>query len=125
MNVYLYLLAESIGERTLTALKDSVLGMVVVFAALIILWGTAELLHVCVSAGTRKKAARQSGPDADRSGAAPDTPSVPENENPAGDDAAVVAAITAAIALMTGEPAGSFKVVSFRRAEPHTGWNRG
>ncbi len=120
MNIYILAeTTESIGERALTALKDSALGMVVVFAALIILWGAVELLHVCVAAATKKKAARVQDAPAEDTSAAPDAAT-----QSAQDDAAIVAAITAAIALVTEEPVGSFRVVSFKRADAGSAWNK-
>lgn len=109
----------SIGERISTALSDSLLGMVVVFSALIILWVVIELFHSIVSKVTEKSKKKE-----EASGAAPvqeiPAEAVPEEE----DEAAIVAAITAAISVMTEAPVGSFRVVSFKRAESNAHWNR-
>lgn len=120
---HIYLLEESVGERALTALKDSLLGMGVVFAALIILWGAVELLHVCVSAAEKKKKSADLPENAPETAQTLPSPAA-DSPVPAEDEAAIVAAITAAIALATEEPVGSFRVVSFKRSEPHAGWNR-
>lgn len=109
----------SIGERVSTALTDSLLGMVVVFAALIILWVVIEIFHVCISKATGKSKKKDETSEAV---SAPEVPAEAATEEE--DEAAIVAAITAAISVMTEAPAGSFRVVSFKRAESNAHWNR-
>lgn len=110
--------AETLGERAMTALKDSILGMVVIFAALGIIWAAIEIMHAIVAAVTKKKS-KQSAPAEE---AAPAVPEVTEDEGE--DEAAVVAAITAALSVMLDQPVGSFRVVSFKRTGSNANWNR-
>lgn len=107
------------GERLSTALIDSLLGMVIVFSALIILWLVIELFHKCVSAASRSSEKKKAAESLPAETVEPIAEPVEET-----DEAAVVAAITAAISVMTEAPVGSFRVVSFKRSGSNAHWNR-
>ena len=98
-----------IAEALPYGLKTAVLGMGVIFAALIILLIVLSLFKVIFykPVGGEKKEAPVAAP-------AP-APVVPAPTAASSDDAELVAAITAAIACMTNKPATSFRVVSFKR----------
>ena len=83
------------------------IGMSVVFAVLLLLWGALELFHLVVSTIEKK---RTKAP-------APKPATVPAVETAASDDESeLVAVMAAAIAAASEEnPEGSFRVVSFRR----------
>ena len=83
------------------------IGMSVVFAVLLLLWGALELFHLVVSTIEKK---RTKAP-------APKPAAVPAVEVAASDDESeLVAVMAAAIAAASEEnPEGSFRVVSFRR----------
>lgn len=85
------------------------IGMSVVFAVLLILWGSLELFHLIVTklpAAVEKKRKKNAVPAPAETVAA----NIPDDESE------IVAVIAAAIAAANEEnPAGSFRVVSFRR----------
>ena len=86
------------------------IGMSVVFSVLLILWGSLELFHLAVTkipAALEKK--RKTEVPAQTEAAV--TKPVPEE-----DEGELIAVFAAAIAAASEEdPAGSFRVVSFRR----------
>ena len=110
----------TLGGRTLEALKDTFIGMLVVFVALSILWLVIEIFHRCVAAFSKKedKAENKSDKPAD------EIKTVEIIEDSSDDDGAIVAAITAAISAYTDAPAGSFRVVSFRKTQNNAHWNK-
>ena len=84
------------------------IGMSVVFSVLLILWGALELFHLIVTkapTALEKKRAKKAEPTpADAAGTVFD------------DESELIAVFAAAIAAASEEnPAGSFRVVSFRR----------
>ena len=87
------------------------IGMSVVFAVLLILWGSLELFHLAVTklpAAMEKKRAKTE-PAPEIADAVPET--VPDE-----DETELIAVFAAAIAAASEDnPAGSFRVVSFRR----------
>ena len=99
------------GERASEAGTVSLLGMLAIFGVLAILWGAIELFHLCISAAGKKKAKKQNQ-------AEQPTPAEVSPTEPATDDGALVAAITAAIAAARTEEGNTtgFRVVSFRRS---------
>jgi sodium pump decarboxylase gamma subunit len=113
-------IADSLGERALTALKDSLLGMCVVFAALIILWAVIEIFHACVVAFSKKKKSESQVENEP----APVLVSENEEVETNSEEEAVVAAITAALSVVLEQPVGSFRVVSFKRSPQNAHWNR-
>ena len=98
---------ESVGEKFAYGGQMLLIGMSVVFSVLLILWGALELFHVVVTklpAAIEKKREKKTAPAHEIA--------VTGDE----DDEEVVAVIAAAIAAASEEnPAGSFRVVSFRR----------
>lgn len=122
MNTF-YILADEVNKdlagRTVEALQDTLIGMLVVFLALSILWAVIEIFHAIVSKATGKKSTTADSAEAQT---ALETP-VPV-EPTAGDDAAIVAAITAAISACIDAPVGSFRVVSFKRSGSNAHWNK-
>ena len=108
------------GERATTSGIVSLQGMLTIFLVLSILWATIEIMHRII----HKKPAQEDKP---KKAAAP----VKAEENPdaavvaaiaaalaaSEDDGATVAAITAAITAMRAEQGcdGAFRVVSFKR----------
>lgn len=93
-----------IGERMAIGLEVLVIGLLTVFSVLIVLWGVLELFRVVFYRGDKSK---EKAP-------APETETVPETAS-AQDDAAIVAAITAAVAAYTGKSESSLRVVRFTR----------
>ena len=110
----------TLGERLVKGLQTLGLGMAIVFAVLIIIWGACELLHIAVHGTGKKKEA--AAPIA----AAP-TPAVSTAPAPtATDDSELIAVITAAVAAVLDQPTTSFRVVSFRRSgDKGHAWNAG
>ncbi len=99
------------GERAGEAGIVSLLGMGAIFGVLALLWGAIELFHVCVSAVEKKKAKKQAPIEQPE-------PAPAQPEEPASDDGALIAAITAAITAARAEEGNTtgFRVVSFRRS---------
>ena len=87
------------------------IGMSVVFSVLLILWGSLELFHLIVTklpAALEKKRKAKAEAEVEVVEAAQAAPGEDESE--------LVAVFAAAIAAASEEdPAGSFRVVSFRR----------
>lgn len=83
------------------------IGMSVVFAVLLLLWGALELFHLIVATIEGKRTKTEE----------PAPAPVPASENGSPDDESeLVAVMAAAIAAASEEnPEGSFRVVSFRR----------
>ena len=100
---------ESVGDKFAYGGQMLLIGMSVVFSVLLILWGALELFHLIVTklpAALEKKRAKQTE--------VPTETVAPIVEND--DESETVAVIAAAIAAASEEnPAGSFRVVSFRR----------
>ena len=97
--------ALSFSERAGEALEVSFLGMATIFAVLAIIWGVLELFRL-VFAPSPKKEKEVKKIDA------------PVQSAPAlvkSNDEEIVAAIMAAISVVTDKPVSSFRVVSFRK----------
>ena len=111
-------------ERLAYALRMLVVGLGMVFVVLAILWGVLALSHVLLTkkpdASTKKEAPAPAPAPAPQS-APVATPAASST------DGALIAVITAAIQAAMEEqgtlPAGGFRVVSFRQASGHRGWN--
>lgn len=112
----------SFSERVATGLGNLVLGMLVVFAVLTVLWLVLEFVGR-LFANADKKAAAKKAEEAAKNPAPAPAPAVAEEED---NEEEIVAAITAAVALMleaeNGE-APAFKVVSFRKTYSKQSWN--
>ncbi len=111
----------ALGERTLEALKDTFIGMLVVFAALSILWLVIEIFHRCVVGFSKKESSTENKSDKP---AEEIIKPAEITETSSDDDGAIIAAITAAISAYTDAPAGSFRVVSFRKTQNNAHWNK-
>ena len=99
---------ESVSDKFAYGGQMLLIGMSVVFSVLLILWGALELFHLIVTklpAALEKKRAKANAAEVQPAAAVPDE-----------DDSELVAVFAAAIAAASEEnPAGSFRVVSFRR----------
>ncbi len=90
-------------------LKTALLGMCVIFAVLIILWAVLSVFRLVFYKGGKKDSSKAvPAPAVAVPAPAPVAPR-------ADDDAELIAAITAAIAVVMDAPETSFRVVSFRR----------
>ena len=113
---------QEFAENAKTALLDSLLGMAVVFASLIILWLVIEIFRVVfekVSSSGKKKEKSTDEPVAE------ETPAIAAEAVDNSDETEIVAAITAAISVYLDVPQTSFRVVSFRKNSQNTNWNKG
>ena len=141
MNMTFALMAEGLSwsERFSTAGIVTLMGMVVIFAVLAILWGAIEIMHRLLH-GKQEKADQpvEKAPKEKKvreKKAKPSKASAPAPTDDAAiaaaiaaalaateDDGATVAAITAAISATLAEEGytGGFRVVSFKRAGVHT-----
>ena len=99
---------ESVSDKFAYGGQMLLIGMSVVFSVLLIRWGARELFHLIVTklpAAIEKKRAKANAEEVSPAAAVPDE-----------DDSELVAVFAAAIAAASEEnPAGSFRVVSFRR----------
>ena len=105
------------------AIRMTVLGMGMVFAVLALLW----LVLVIFKNALAEKPAKAKVEEASEPAPAPAPAVTPA---PAGDDPAIIAAITAAIAAtidsdpaLSQQFAGGFRVVSFKKKSGKTSWN--
>ena len=103
--------AAGFGERTAEALQDTLIGM---------LWGVIELFHFFVTAATKKNRKAEEKPDEKLPAETVPTNDTADNA----DDGALIAAITAAVSVCIDVPAGSFRVVSFKKAQSDAHWNK-
>ena len=104
-----------------------VLGMGMIFLVLTILWGILAIFTKTMG-NAEKKPAKEEKPTPKVESKPVQTPAVPVAA-PASDDA-IVAAITAAIAMtidsdpaLSSQFAGGFRVVSFKKKSGKTSWN--
>lgn len=114
----------SSSERLSTGLTVLALGMATVFVVLAILWVVLLLFRV-VFYREKKPEPKKSAPAPAPAAAPEPTPAAVPAETE--DNGALIAAITAAIAMYTeGDEAfaSGFRVVSFRRAEHASPWNK-
>ena len=106
----------SMSEKVSTSLTTLIFGMLVVFSVLTLIMVVIMIVGKIFQSIDKKKASETSVP----SDEVKDTPV----EESAEDEGAIVAAITAAIALYTEEQPGSFRVVSFRKTSAKSAWNK-
>ena len=111
--------------RVSYALRMTVLGMGMVFSVLALLW----LVLVIFKNALAEKPAKAKANTEEVSEPAP-APAPAATPAPAGDDPAIIAAITAAIAAtidsdpaLSQQFAGGFRVVSFKKKSGKTSWN--
>ncbi len=98
-------------EMVSEGINTTIIGMGVVFSVLIILSFTTWLLNALVAKFESKgKQKREQKAEASETAAAPKEAVV------SGISGATVAAITAALVIATGRPAGSFRYTSIRRS---------
>lgn len=109
--------------RVSYAIRMTVLGMGMVFSVLALLW----LVLVIFKNALTEKPSKAKAEEASEPTPAPAPVATPA---PAGDDPAIVAAITAAIAAtidsdpaLSQQFAGGFRVVSFKKKSGKTSWN--
>ena len=101
----------SFSDRASEALQVSLLGIGTVFAVLAILWGVLEVFRFFFYDLPNKSKKAEKKTEAPKAPAAAPAPVVQVQSS----DDEVVAAITAAIAVVLDRPASSFRVVSFRK----------
>lgn len=107
-------------ERISYAGTMTLLGMLVVFAVLTVVWLAIVLMRVFMTSG-EKKVKSESAP-----ASMPTPPPAPVQPQPApADDGALLAAITAAIAVVweSEHPGTGFRVVSYRHVGDRKPWN--
>lgn len=114
----------SFADRLSMGGSTMLFGMLIIFSVLILIWGVLELFHYVFTATQNKKNNTAPAPKPQVKKpipvvAPPVAPAVQQNDDPA-----VIAAITAAIMMMSQESNTSFRVVSFRRINKNTPWNR-
>lgn len=100
----------------------TLLGMLMVFAVLALLWGILAIFKAIFAGKTPK----EKKPEAEKTAPLQETPAPVAEEQ--SDDAELVAVITAAVAAYMsdeGDPAanGGFRVVSFKRVREGRSWN--
>ena len=96
---------DGFGERILYGLQMLLIGMVIVFAVLALLWLSLE-----ISGRLFKKLSEKEKPQAEKKAEPVAAPAAP-----ATNDAELIAVLTAAVAAMQSAPDARFRVVSFRR----------
>ena len=119
------------GERFAYAGEMLVLGMGMVFLVLAILW-MVLIIFAKTMGGAEKKSAKADKPVKAEPKPAPKVAPAPvAAPAPATSDDAIVAAITAAIAMtiesdpaLSSQFAGGFRVVSFKKKSGKNAWNR-
>lgn len=108
-------LPETLADKAMFALENSVLGLVIVFAVLAVLFIVVKIVASIMDGREDKTSAKAKPAPTPTAPVAPSTPApVPQS-----DDGEIIAAITAAISLMLeaeGKDPRGFRVVSFRRS---------
>ncbi len=99
-----------LSERLMMGLQTALLGMGVIFTVLIILWAVLSVFKLVFYKGKAEKKAEPTPAPITVESAPIVEPAAVQN------DEELVAAITAAIAVMLDVPQTSFRVVSFRRS---------
>ncbi len=112
-------------ENAKTAGLTSLLGMLIIFAVLAVLWGAIELFRMMMQSFSGKS---ESAPKKQAPPAVPAvTPAPAAAPAPvqvyAQSDEEIVAAITSALAEYLGTSQSSFRVVSFKKVAPKAHWN--
>ena len=113
------------GERVAYAGQLTLIGMVTVFAVLALLWGAISVMRLFLQdkiKPKRKAVASDKALPENRAAAEP----TPVPAAAANDDGALLAAITAAIAVVweSEYPGTGFRVVSYRHVEKRSAWNK-
>ncbi len=101
--------ASSFLEALKTGSTTAILGMIIVFAVLAVIFAALVIMRKVLN--KKPKASAKEAPAPAVVVPAEETPA----EEPVADDCAIVAAIVAAISAHTGKAPTSFRVVSFKR----------
>lgn len=119
---------ETLGERTTYALSHTLVGMLIVFAVLVVIWAVLAIFKMIFGGRSAKKEEEAKAPEKKSEPAASVTAPAPAAAPAAtaSTDEEIVAAITAAITLMREAEGttGTFRVVSFRRTGGARPWNQ-
>lgn len=111
--------ALTLGERLSLGLTNTLLGLLIIFLVLTILFGAVKLFAILLPKLTeKKKDSKSKAPQTDKS--AESISKTPAAHPAAADNGAVIAAITAAVSLLLeeeGQEPTGFRVVSFRRSD--------
>lgn len=102
----------SLSDRVMLGLQTALIGMSVIFVALIVLWAVLALFKVVLYKDPNKS--KKGKVQAEAVSEELDAATLESNESKPNEEE-IVAAITAALALMLDKPETSFRVVSFRR----------
>ena len=111
--------------------QTPLLGMLMIFSVLSLLWGVLAIFQLIFDKTPKDKKQPKAEKPAPAPAAKPEAaPAAPVAAAPANDDA-LVAAITAAVAAyidsdpaLSSQFAGGFRVVSFKKKNGKTSWNR-
>ena len=114
------------GEAWLYALEMTLLGMGMIFAVLIVLWGVLAIFKLIFAKPVATPKAEEA-PKVVQTQTAP-TPEISIPEATSADDAELIAILTAAIVAYEAENGNEvspsdFRVVSFRRTSGGRAWN--
>ena len=108
---------QPLSEKLAIGAEVAIMGILIVFSVLAIIWGALEIFRVIFYELPKKKAEKQAAKAAVEVTTAGPTVIEEEPVQNVRDEGEILAAITAAIALMTEKQPSSFRVVSFRRVE--------
>ncbi len=111
----------TLGEKAALAITTLVLGMLTVFAVMIVIMLIISLIG-SIFAAKDKKAKKTK--EAEKDIVAEEPVQVLESSEETEDEGALIAAITAAVSMCMEEPVGSFRVVSFKKATTKPSWNK-
>ena len=129
-NIPFALAAINWGERASTAGTVTLMGMLIIFVVLAILWAAIEIMHALLTRGKKKEATPTSEKKANAAPGQADDGAIAAAIAAAlaasEDEGATVAAITAAISAMRAEEGcdSGFRVVSFKRVGRANGRRR-
>ena len=104
-----------ISERISTGFMVMLLGMSIVFLVLLLIYGVLSLSQFFFVSASNKEKAKPAPVNE-----APVVVNTPAVQN----DGELVAVITAAVSCVMGQPASSFKVVSFKKINQNSAWNK-
>ena len=114
------------GERLAEGFEVFVLGLLMVFAVLALLWGVLAIFKVIFYDIPEKRKKAKASETKTETAPAPEAAAAPAPVT-VQDDGAIVAAITAALSeyfAESGEYSGGFRVVSFRKSQSGSAWNK-
>ena len=112
-------IVERLGEGGVVLVQ----GLITVFGVLAILWGVLALFRVFFYDIPEKRKSKKENKAVEE--APVQAPVIPASESE--DEGAIVAAITAALSeyfAESGEYSGGFRVVSFRKSQSGSAWNK-